>query len=621
VAHPDTLLRQPLGSFTAHHHEILSVLRAIAATSERVRIAPFGRTHEGRELVQVVIASPENLARIDAIRAGAARLADPRGADADELERLVTSAPAIAWLGYSIHGDETSGSDASLAVAWHLAAGTGPDVQAILANVVVVIDPCQNPDGRERILSMFEQAEGYVPSLDAESMRHGRWPFGRGNHYLFDMNRDWIWGTQPETRARWTAIHAWHPQLLVDAHEMGAYDTFLFYPAADPFSPHFPPFARAWWPRYAAGQAAAFDRRGWSYYTREWADSWYPGYTDAWATFQGACGILYEQARYGGGAVRKPSGEIATYAEAVERQAESSVANLATLAANRPAVLRDYLAAKQQNVAPDGPGNERAFVLVPGRDAGRERELLQNLLAQGVEVLRAEEGFTAHAALTTLGPLEQREIEPGAWIVPARQPLAPLVQAALAFDPRYDPASLERERKELERKQRSRAYDVTAWSPAHAFDLDALWCDAPAVRASPAAAPAEATRGVVPPAEAGASVYGWVVDGASDAAVAFAARALEAGLRVNLSEEPFRAAGRAFARGSLLVRRHENGPDAAQLVDAAARAAGIEAVATNTARSADEGPDLGGQRFALLERPRVALLANAPVGSDDFGHV
>ncbi len=621
VPHPDTILPQPLGTFTAHHADVLRVMRAIAAKSDRVRIAPFGNTHEGRELVQVVIASPENLARIDDIRARIAKLADPRGVDAGELDQIVKDTPAIAWLAYSIHGDETSGTDASMAVAYHLAAGTSANVTDILRDVVVVIDPCQNPDGRERIIGMFEQSSGYVPDLDIASMRRGRWPYGRGNHYLFDMNRDWLWGTQPETRARWKAITSWHPQLLVDVHEMGANDTYLFYPATDPVTPYFPAFTRTWWQRYGADQAAAFDAHGWSYYTREWADSWYPGYTDAWATFQGACGILYEQARYGGGSVLKSTGEVDTYREAVQRQAVGSLSNVTTLAQNRAEVLRDYLAEKQRNVAADTAGNDRAFVLVPGRNEAREQEFIRSMVAQGVEVFTNAEKFSVTDADSVQGITVARDVPQDCYVIPAQQPLAPLVKAALAFDPRYDQGSLERERRELERKGQSKAYDVTAWSPAHAYGLDALWCAMPSVNLKPASERAEPGAATTPDAvDPKASVYGWIVDGREDGSVAFAARAMEAGLTVHITDEPFRALGRPFVRGSLLVRRVGNGPDARDIVQRESKAAGVNAVAVTSARSLDDGPDLGGRHFELLERPRVALLSNAPVSSDDFGH-
>ncbi|MBL8859642.1 MAG: hypothetical protein JNL28_14135 [Planctomycetes bacterium] len=622
VPHPDTILRQPLGTFTAHHSEVMAAMRAMAAASDRMRIVPFGKTHEGRELVSVVIASPENLRKIDAVRADIARLADPRGANDAEIERIVKSSPAVAWLGYSIHGDEMSGSDASLAVAYHFAAGTSADVTDVLRNVVVVIDPMLNPDGRERVLSQIEQSAGYVPNLDYMAMQRGRWPYGRENHYYFDMNRDWLWGTQPETRARWAAIGSWNPQLLVDAHEMGPTDTFLFYPAADPFTPHFPEFTKKWWQTYAQDQAAAFDSYGWSYYTREWADSWYPGYTDSWATFIGACGILYEQAHYRGQSLRRPSGEIATYHDAVKRQAVASVANVRTLAQNREQILREYVAAKRANCAADTAGNDRMFVLVPGRYPDRERQLVANLVEQGIEVLRADQDFRGTAVKTALaGAADSVEFKTGALIVRARQPLSPLVKAALEFDPRYDKASLERERRELERKQRSKAYDVTAWSPTHAYDLDGYWCADTDIKASRITSLPPPPKGVVGLENPTQSVYGWIVDGSDDSAVRFAAAAMELGVQVNLADEAFRASGREFARGSLLVRRTENAADVAALVARAAESSGAQAFATGTARSRDESADLGGRHFDLLSRPRVAILSNSPVSTDSFGHV
>ncbi len=629
---PDSLLRQPLGTFTAHHAEILGALRAMAEKSDRMRLFTFGRTHEGRELVGVIIASPENLAHLDAIKSDIAKLADPRGVAQSELDRIVANSPAIAWLGFSIHGDEMSGADASLAVAYQFAAGTSADVTDVLKEVVIVIDPALNPDGRERILSQLEQSAGYVPNLDSDAMQRGRWPYGRGNHYLFDMNRDWMWGTQPETRARWAAIQGFHPQLLTDAHEMGGLDTYLFYPATDPFTPFFPEHTKTWWRVFAADQGAAFDKHGWSYYTREWADSWYPGYTDSWGTFQGAVGILYEQARFAGQALRRASGEIATYREAVQHQAVSSVTNATTLARHRKEVLAGFLAQKQQNCAAQTLGNERMFVLVPGRHPDREKRLVEMLAAQGIEVFRADEAFSGAHAENTLGAKEDAHAFPaGSLVIQARQPLSTLVKALLVFDPRYDQKSLDAERKELERKQSSKAYDVTAWSPAHAFDLDGYWCDAKDTAGTRVTTLEAPKSGLVPLAKAEQPVYGWVVDGQDDRALVFAVQALELELEVELAEEPFSIWAsasadakaepiRRFVRGSLLVRRHENASDAAAKVERAARAAGVLAYAAGTARSADEGPDLGGQKFHLLARPRVALLSNNPVSSDNFGH-
>jgi Zinc carboxypeptidase len=624
VLTPDAVLGRPLGTRMASHAEVLTLWRAWAEHSPRVRLETYGRTHEGRELVVGIVTSPAARERLEGIQSAIQRLADPRGLSPAEEDALVAETPAIAWMGYSIHGDETSGVDGGLAFAYHLIAGKGADVERLLEKVVVVIDPCMNPDGRERVRSMMLQSAGAVPSLDADSLSRGRWPWGRGNHYLFDMNRDWMTGVAPETRGRWSVLRRYPPQLFVDAHEMGGLDTYLFYPQSAPHNPELPESLSRWHKVFADAQGAAFDQRGWSYYTREWADAWAPFYSDAWGSLNGAVGMLYEQAGYGGQPLRRPSGEIVTYREAAWHQAVASLASLSTLAAHRQEVLRDFVAFRRANLAVDAPGRKRAFVLLPGRNPARERWLVDTLRAQGVELEQRTQPATARNARSALGvQREELELPAGAIVVPPSQPKSSLVRAYLAFDPRIDDAALLEERKELEQKGRSGMYDVTSWCLAQALDLDAWWCDPPDADGgqTPLEALDAAPTGVAAPTDAGAPVYGWIVDGADDTAVAFAARALELGLALQFADESFESAGRSFARGSLLVRRHENGADVGQRVESAAQQSGALAVPTGGARAPGEGPDLGGQHFHLLARPRVALLAGGPVSSSDFGHL
>lgn len=625
VLTPDAVLGRPLGTRMASHAEVLALWRAWAEQSPRVVLESYGRTHEGRELVVGIVTAPALRERLAGIQSAIQRLADPRGLSPAEEDALVAETPAIAWMGYSIHGDETSGVDGGLALAYHLIASRGADIERLLEEVVVVIDPCMNPDGRERYRAMMLQSAGAVPSLDADSLSRGRWPWGRGNHYLFDMNRDWMAGIAPETRGRWSVLRRWPPQLFVDAHEMDAHDTYLFYPQAAPHNPNLPESLGRWHGVFGGAQGAAFDQRGWSYYTREWADAWGPFYSDAWGSLNGAIGMLYEQASYGGQPLRRPSGEIVTYREATWHQAVASLASLSTLAAHRQEVLRDFVAFRRANLAVDAPGRKRAFALLPGRSPSRERWLVDALRAQGVELEQRSEPLTVRNAESALGEKrEELELPAGAILVPQSQPLSSLVRSFLAFDPRIDDAALLEEREELEQKGRSGMYDVTSWCLAHALDLDAWWCDAPEAAAG-GQAPLELLEapptGVAAPANAAAPVYGWLVDGADDTAVAFAARALELGLAVQCADESFEGAGQTFARGSLLVRRHENGADAAQRVEQAAQQSGALAFPTAGARAPGDRPDLGGQHFRLLARPRVALLAGAPVSSTDFGHL
>ncbi len=622
---PDLVLGQPTGSRPAHPHEIVRVFARLAEASPRMRLATYATSFEGRELVRAVITSPANHARLDEIKDALARLADPRGLDAAEAERLVRDTPACAWLGYSIHGDEISGSDASMALAHYLVGGTGPEVLALLDDLIIVIDPVMNPDGRERFLTQLEQTRGYVANQDYASMQRGRWPAGRGNHYLFDLNRDWIAGMAPETRGRWRAVREWNPQLLVDAHEMGALDTFLFYPQARAHNPHLAPSLAKWQGAFAADQGAAFDRHGWGFYTREWADAWAPFYSDAWGSLSGAIGILYEQASTDGQPVRRASGEVVHYRESVHKQVASSLANLVTLSANREAILGDFVASKRANL--EVP--EHWFVCRLGRNRDREDELLEILLGQGIEVFRGGGPEAAGAnAIDALGRAHEAiDIPEQSLLVPARQPLAPLVLNYLGFDVRLSAEDLAAERAELERKDRSKIYDITAWSLPHALDLDAFWVedllgpagglDLERVTEAPLR-----TGAIVAPPESVLRPTAWAVDGTDDGAVVFAARALELGLAVHLADEPFTTSGRRFPRGSLLVRRHENDEREleARLADAAQRAR-VTVHATDRGRSPDEGPDLGGQHFQLLARPRIAVLANAPVHQDSLGHL
>jgi hypothetical protein len=622
ISTPDAVLGFRLGDQPAHHEQVLACWRTWAAQSKRVKLETYGRTHEGRELVCGVIASEAHLRDLESILARLGKLADPRTLAPGEAESIAASTPAVAWLGYSIHGDEMSGVDGGLALAHHLIAGTSRDVADLLEQVVVVVDPMQNPDGRERFLAMLLQASGSTPVLDGEALSHGRWPGGRGNHYLFDMNRDWMTGVAPETRGRWAAVRRFHPQLFVDGHEMGRDDSYLFYPQADPVNPHLPQRLIEWQTRYAADIASAFDRYGWSYYTREWADGWGPFYSDSWGSLNGAIGILYEQARYDGQTVKLSSGEVRTYREAAHHQAVASLSNVATLANAREEVLRDFAAHRKSIV--EAPLERPFFVVEIGANAAREQAFLSTLIGQGVEVRRTS-GVGLSGAIAADGTAQDSlEIAGDVWVVDGHQPQGALVRAFLEFDTRYPKSDLERERKELETKNSSRIYDSTAWDLGHALGLKAWWSKGCATShdwVGPLTEPPRIQGSIVAAPDANARVYGWIVDGVDDGSVVFAARAMASGLVLSLADEPFESCGRKFARGSLLVRGHENGANAAELVQRAAEAAHVTAYATNSARAPGSGHDLGGQHFLLLAKPKIAMLTNSPVSSQAFGHL
>ena len=626
VARPDDFLGQPVGSRLASHDEMLGILRAIAGTSDRVTMEGYGRTYEGRPLVTLTITSPRNHARMDEIRATARDLWDPRGAG-DDLAGRLADQPAVAWMGYGIHGDETSASEASVPVAYHLAACTDAEVEALLDRTVIVLDPCLNPDGRERIRSMVVQSAGFRANLDDGAMQRGRWPNGRGNHYLFDMNRDWMAGEAPETRGRWQRLLDLPPQLFVDAHEMSGLDTFLFYPQSAPRNAHLPARLLHWQGVLADDAARVFDRYGWGYYTREWADALYPGYSDAWGSLTGAIGMLYEQGRTIGAPLERESGEIVSYRETVHGQVAVSLANLLTFAEHRDEILADYLAHRRAACAPvDEPG-AGAYLVEPSTDVEVDARLLRALLSQGIEVHRASAAFEAADVTGPLGERsETRSFPEGTWIVPAAQPQGAMVRAYLEFDPRLDADFLQEERESIERGKGSKVYDVTAWSLGRQLGVRGHWASLPDVDHRPA----EALTAPAGPSWEGDGAYAWVSDGDDRRSLRFAARAMELGLQVHVSDRSFDAVveGQAggpsrvsLGRGSILLRRHENPEGVDELVRRAAVESGAVVHAVVSGRGVDDGPDLGGGHFSLVERPRVALLSNAPVSTTDFGHV
>ncbi|MEM8711950.1 MAG: M14 family zinc carboxypeptidase, partial [Planctomycetota bacterium] len=538
VARPEDFFEYSIGSRIAGHAEMLAVLRAIAATSDRVTIESYGRTFEGRELVTLTITSPENHARIEEIKQNGQTLFDPRGASAEALRSLIETQPGVAWMGYGIHGDETSASEAAVPFVYHLAACTDASVKDALQQAVVVLDPCLNPDGRERIRTMVEQSAGFRANLDSGAMQRGRWPGGRGNHYLFDMNRDWMAGETPETRGRWSRLLELPPQLFVDAHEMSGLDTFLFYPQTDPRNAYLPKRLTHWQTMLAGDAARVFDQFGWGYYTREWADALYPGYSDAWGSLTGAIGMLYEQGRTIGAPLRRESGEVVPYRETVHGQIAVSLSNLLTFAANKDEILEDYVGHRQWAIDAASPLGQRAFAVVPPADVMRGARLLRTLLGQGIEVEEAQEDFEATGVVGWLGSSkETMQLPAGTWIVRAAQPQGALVRGYLDFDQRLDEAFLKKERELIERGEGSKIYDVTGWDLGRQFGVESYWIDAPEVVASPASE-LRAPSGLTPGTD---GAYAWIASGADERSLAFAARVMELGGQVHVSDRDFRA--------------------------------------------------------------------------------
>lgn len=585
--------------------QMAAFARALAAAApERVRLVEYARSREGRPLMLLVVSSPENVARLDSIWLDLARVGDPRATSSDEAERLIAALPAVVWIACSVHGDEASGGDAGLALAYHLAAGRSAEIDAILRDAVVVVDPMQNPDGRARFVAATRQARGIEPDSQPASAEHVQpWPGGRFSHDLFDLNRDWFALTHPETNGRVAAMLRFLPQVVADLHEMGAEEGYYFAPPALPMNPLVSADQQALWDLVGRANAAEFDARGWRYWTRETFDSFYPGYGESWPFFSGAVGMTYEEASPRGLVQRTDENGTLRYLEAIQHHLTTAYTTCRVVARNREKVLRAWYGYRVAAVAAGRSGPGRYYLLEGGAAPQRAAALAELLARQGVEVSRVTASGEGLAA--------------GDFVVDLAQPLGRLARVLLD---RSFPMGQEFER-EQERRWAKRLpdeiYDITAWSLPLLWQVGIRPLDrVPAGAAVAAVAPGFRPEGSAPAAARVAYLLPW--DGLASAHAM--AELVRAGVAVRVARKPLTLGGRRFERGTVVVRRGENGEDLPARVAAAARAAGVTFVAADSG-FADSGVDLGSASVRRLRAPAVALAWDAPTSPSSAGDV
>ncbi len=597
-------------------HEIHAYFTELAASSPRAQLFEYGRTYENRPLIYLVISSESNMAGVEALKANLKSLANPAGLSAADAQSIIKTNPALTWLAYSIHGDEISGSDAAVELAYQLVAGMDEQTKMLRDSLIIVIDPSENPDGRERYLSMLQSHNSAVPSTDAQALQHGGfWPWGRGNHYLYDLNRDWILLENPETRGKVAAILDWSPQMLVDAHEMGANSTFLFNPPREPINKNIPDTIKGWWQTISRDHAEAFDKHGWSYYTQEWHEEWYPGYGSAWANYIGAIGLLYEQSGADGLPTKQRGGYIQTYREAVIHQFTASIANITTAAKHRTEMLSNFVAMKRTAIEAGKNESPHRFVIPAGKHPERADHLVNVLLGFDVRIERTTVAGTIGGAHDGYGKTHKKlDLPAGSYIVNLNQPLRSLIKAMLEFDPHMTKEFLEEERREQEKWGGSRLYEFSSWSLSLAYDADVIWTD------NRISISTEVITSIDPPSGEFVNPdarYGWVIDFTSDIAPIAALRIMSAGYKVQSSSRPFTTGGHKYPAGSLLIRRHYNDPVVQQFLADLANELGITITGANSGL-VRKGSDLGADSFRNLELPRIGLFGGPGVSFTSY---
>jgi hypothetical protein len=593
VPSPEDVLGYPLGERFTDAASVVRYAEALAAGSERVELVRYGTTPEGRPLVLLVVATESNLRRMDELLADNARLLSPE-VGPEDARSIARANPSVVWFTYGQHGDESASTEAALWTAYELAAGS-PDVDGILDSVVVVLDPAANPDGRDRYVQWYRGVRGLLPNPSpGASEHHPPWPAGRYNHYLFDLNRDWTWATQAETRGRLLQWGRWNPQVHVDFHEMGYRGTYFFFPAAEPVNPIYPDYTLRWAEYFGRANAAEFDRRRWLYYSGEQFDLFYPGYGDSWPSLVGAIGMTYEQAGSGGAGleVERRDGTLLTLRERATHHRVAGISTLRATMHRKTDLLMEYAAFHR------GQGDGLSDVLlVPGEDRAATDALVDLLHNQGVRVERATRAFRA-TSRPHLGFPPRDEFPIGTLRIQSRQARGRLALTLLQPETLVDEAV-------------SATYDITAWSLPYAYGVEAHSA-AQGVDGGFRSVP-----GMVPAVTEEAGIedaYGYLVPPGFESAGPIY-RYVAAGGRAYALPEPFEAAGGRWLAGTYFLPGDQGAVDRLT-------AAGLGSLASPvTSGRTSSGRDLGTQRSLTVTPPRIGVLTGDGLSPTSFGAV
>lgn len=595
------------GERIATPEEMYRYLRAVEAASKKVKVQSIGKSWEGRELMYVFVASEANIQKLDELRTEMRRLADPRKTDANAAKALIQKMPALINLSYAVHGNELSPGDAALLTVYHLvAARNDAVVNKVLQNVVVQIDPLQNPDGRNRFVQNFTQSMGLeadASPLSAE--RNEPWPRGRSNHYLFDMNRDWLTATQPETRARIETLRDWMPLVLVDLHEMGSDSTYYFAPEAVPFNPWLTENQRTSLDWFGKTNARYFDKAGLRYFTREIFDAFFPGYGASWPAYYGAIAMTYEQASSRGLKARRRDGVEFPYSDTVRGHFLASVGTCETAADRRTELLSNFYEYRRSAVEQGRTGSVREFVLVRKNDTATVDKLASVLAFHGLEVKRAKTAFRNG----------DREFPAGSYVTSLAQPGGRMVRVLLEKHVAMDDAFLKEQERRRAKGMGDEIYDVTAWSLPVMFNVEAVTTSSESNGDFEAWTPTSTVSGTVTgPSNAMAYIVPW----GTAASGRFLTAALRKDLQVLALDKGFTQNGRKFEAGTLVLQTSENPAHLAPMVAEIARESGAEVIATASGW-VEDGINFGSGYANQIPKVNVALAWDEPTVSTAAG--
>jgi hypothetical protein len=596
---PEQFLGYTPGQRFTLQNRVNDYFRHVAETSPYAEYLEYGETWEGRPLSVCIVSAPENLANLEKIRvSNLQRTGLAEGTpEADPLP--------IIWLAYSVHGSEPAGSEASMKVLYSLVTGEWEDSDEWLRKMIIIIDPCQNPDGRDLFTTRYLRAQGWPPSSDPNAWEHNQgWPSARYNHYLFDLNRDWSWHVQKETQERMKLYNSFMPHVYADFHEMGSQSTYFFPPGAEPWHEVITPWQKEFHAITGAKTAMLFDTSNRLYFTRDSYDLFCPSFGDTWPLFNGAMGFTFEQ---GGGAqaglsLSRENADTLTLSQRIEGHYMSSRAVLSAAADNRERLLKEFYDFFSSGTS--SPVFKYKTIIIKGNaDAATLASLRQLLESNQIRYdyprVTGKKLSVYDYRTDTRGSVV---IEKNDILVSAFQPQSRLMQ--VLFEPdSYSSDSI--------------SYDLTAWALPYVYNLEA-YASEEKIPVADAPVVADTARVILSDT---VRPYAYAASMSGFNEIKFMAQLYKAGLNVRYSLKPFTAGGSTFSRGSVIVARGDNGnnPLFDEKVREAARTSNIKPVLLSGGM-VTTGKDLGSQYSPVNKRPVVAL-AGGEGTSQAFGEL
>ena len=576
LQNPDAFLGQDLGTYFTRHHQVVDYFNHLEENKpNNIKVEEYGKTNENRDLIVAYISSDENLKNIESIKAA------HRNLSSDEKV-------AIVWLSYNVHGNESAGTEAAMLTAYELLTSK----KELLENVLVILDPCINPDGRDRYVNWYNSQVGTNANNNVStSEHHEQWPGGRPNHYLFDLNRDWAWLTQNESKQRIALYNQWLPHVHVDFHEQGINEPYYFAPAAEPFHEVITQWQRAFQTFVGQNNASYFDKNGWFYFTKEIFDLLYPSYGDTYPMYNGAVGMTYEQGGSGRGglAVINETGAELTLKD---RLLHHHTTGISTVEASAKRYLE--LISQNHDFYLNQKFDYQSYVLFG--DKNKIKLLTQLLDAHEIEYSFGKSG-NANGFQYSINTKGNRQIEKGDLIISTNQKKGTLVN--VLFEPKTKLSD-------------SLTYDITAWSLPYAYGLDAIATDKEIE--------GDQTEQFVVMNAVDNNAYAYLAEWNSMEDARFLSALLQKKIKIRFSENAFEVNGKSYQSGTLIIAKGDNAADFAKKVVDLANEYQIQLYSTATGM-VTKGNDFGSSTVKVIGQTNVLMFTGEVTNSLNTGEI